>query len=357
MNWKQIVTGIALLTCLLPDGAKAQSAGDSPELLQIIKSAGNFLNKGDYEQAISMYKQAIRMSPDNIALRKDLAYAYFLKRDFTQAREIITPVVSSSMADAQCYQIAAAIEQADGKNSKAKKIVNSGLEKFPKEGVLYNTKGNILSTESKSNKAPLKEWINGIAVEPNYPTNYYNAAKALFQDGNYVWSIIYAEKFINLEAQSPKTVDMRKVLFDAYKKVFTTQTDDAIPAFNKNTQQNQQSKLSFEEAFQETINANMSAISDGFNTDNISMLRTRFLIYWHNRFEQKFPQSIISYQSRLMKSGFYPAYNQWLFGAIENSQEFSAWVTQFKAEYQKFEIWLQNNPYVPSMGDAVINLK
>lgn len=357
MNWKQILTGLALAACLYPSPAKAQSSGDSPELLQIIKSAGNFLNKGEYDQAISMYKQAIRMAPDNVALRKDLAYTYFLKRDFTQAREIITPVVSSSLADAQCYQIAAAIEQADGKNSKAKRIVNAGLEKFPKEGVLYNTKGNILSTESKSSKPALKEWINGIAVEPNYATNYYNAAKTLFQDGNYVWSIIYAEKFINLEAQSPKTVDMRKVLFDAYKKVFTTKTDEAIPDFNKQVQQGRQNKLSFEDAFQEAVNANISAISDGFNTENISMLRTRFLIYWHNRFEQQFPQSIISYQSRLMKSGFYPAYNQWLFGAIENSQEFGAWVTQFKGDYQKFEIWRQNNPYVPSMGDAVINLK
>lgn len=356
MNWKQILTGLALAACLSPAPARAQSAGDSPELLQIIKSAGNFLSKGEYDQAISMYKQAIRMAPDNIALRKDLAYTYFLKRDFTQAREIITPVVSSSLADAQCYQIAAAIEQADGKNSKAKRIVNSGLEKFPKEGVLYNTKGNILSTESKSSKPALKEWINGIAVEPNYATNYYNAAKVLFQDGNYVWCIIYAEKFINLEAQSPKTVDMRKVLFEAYKKVFTTKTDEAIPAFNKQAQQGRQ-KLSFEEAFQESVNANISAISDGFNTENISMLRTRFLIYWHNRFEQQFPQSIISYQSRLMKSGFYPAYNQWLFGAIENSQEFGAWVTQFKGDYQKFEYWRQNNPYVPSIGDAVINLK
>lgn len=357
MNWKQIVTGIALVSTFIPVAASAQAAGDSPELLLIIKSAGDFLNKGDYEQAISMYKQAIRMAPDNIALRKDLAYSYFLKRDFAQAREIITPVVSSSLADAQCYQIAAAIEQADGKNSKAKKIVNAGLDKFPKEGVLYNTKGNILSTESKSAKPALKEWINGIAVEPNYATNYYNAAKALFQDGNYIWCIIYAEKFINLEAQSPKTVDMRKVLFDAYKKVFATKTDEAIPDFNKTVQQSRQNKLSFEAAFQESVNANISAISDGFNTENISMLRTRFLIYWHNHFEQKFPQSIISYQSRLMKNGFYPAYNQWLFGAIENSQEFGAWVTQFKAEYQKFELWRQNNPYVPSMGDAVINLK
>src|SRR5690606_34789753 len=103
------------------------------------------------------------MAPDNVGLRKDLAYTYLLKKDIATAREIIMQVLESPAADVQVYQIAAAVEQADGKSNKAKRIINSGLEKFPNSGVLYNAKGNVLITESKSGKPALKEWISGIA--------------------------------------------------------------------------------------------------------------------------------------------------------------------------------------------------
>src|SRR5690606_30244878 len=113
------------------------------------------------------------------------------------------------------------------------------------------------------------------------------------------------------------------------KKVFSMKYADGVPDFNNALMQNNQRKITFEDAFVHSINANISTVADGFNVDNLSMLRSRFLIYWNNNFEQRFPQSIFSYQSRLMKAGYYPAYNQWLFGAAESSQAFSSWLGQF----------------------------
>lgn len=356
MNLKRTLKYFLLGTFLAPGVSQAQMSGDSPELLQIIRNAGEYLNKGEYDNALSLYKQAIRMSPDNVALRKDLTYTYLLKRDITNARTTISQVLETNAADAQVYQLAAAVEQADGKNAKAKRIINNGLSKFPNAGVLYNSKGNILITGSRSSSPALKEWIQGIAVDPGFATNYYNAAKTLFKDENYVWSIIYAEKFVNLESQSPKTVELRKLLYDAYKKVFSLKYSSGLPDFNAAIKQNNFSKITFEDAFVHAINANISTVADGFNVDNISMLRTRFMIYWNNNFERRFPQSIISYQSRIMKAGHYPAYNQWLFGAAESSQSFSTWLSQFRTAYQKFELWKQNNPYVPMQGDASLRL-
>jgi tetratricopeptide (TPR) repeat protein len=356
MNWKLLISSMALGITFLASTANAQLAGDSPELLQLIKNAGDHLNKGQYDNAAALYKQAIRMAPDNIALRKDLAYTYLLKREYNTAREIITQVLKSSAADAQVYQIASAIELQDGKSAKAKRIINNGLDKFPHSGVLYNAKGNHMITESKSAKPALKEWLRGIAVDPAFPTNYYNAAKTLFKEGDYIWTIIYAEKFVNLESQTAKAVEMRKILFDAYKQVFQLKYADGIPDFNTNPSASKNAKLKFEDAFVHAINANISTVADGFSLDNVSMLRTRFLIFWNNHYEERFPQSIISYQSRLMKAGHYPAYNQWLFGAMISSQEFSTWLGQFKSAYQKFEQWKQTNVYIPNNGDAALAL-
>ncbi|HLU17506.1 MAG TPA: hypothetical protein VKZ76_05585 [Edaphocola sp.] len=350
---KLIGLGLALHTAA---PLRAQIAGESPELMQMIKSANEHLNKGSYDHAIALYQQAIRLAPDNIGLRKDLAYAYLLKREYSNGRQAIAQVLGSPLADEQVFQIAAAIEQAEGKYGKAKRIVNDGLKKYPNSGLLHNAMGNVLILSSKSTKPAIEKWVKGAAVEPKYPANYYNLAKTLFKEEQYVWTIIYAEQYVNLEAQSPKAVEMRKLLFEAYQKVFSNNQNKPLPNFSQAAQREQQKKLSFEEAFLQSINVNLSTVADEFTVDNLSMLRSRFLIYWHNNFAHKFPQSIITYQARLMKEGHYPAYNQWLFGASENSRDFSVWIGQFKEAYQNFERWKNNNPFLPQMGDVAIRL-
>ncbi|HTO14383.1 MAG TPA: tetratricopeptide repeat protein [Edaphocola sp.] len=353
MYTRNILT--TLLICILPlISLKAQPSLTSPELLQSIKEATEATNRGDYNNAIALYNYAIRLSPDNVPLRRDLAYCYFLKKDYDNANEVLKPILNSESADPQTYQLAAGIEQAKGKKSKAKNILNSGLKKFPSSGLLYNAKGNVLIVGAKKSNAAIKEWEKGILVEPNYPANYFNIARTLSQEGNYLWTIIYAEKYINLDNQGQKAVDMRKLLLDAYKNIFTTHQSITLPKFKQKAERQQE--LSFEQSVLDGLLTNISTVSDGYTTDNISMLRTRFLIYWNNHFAQKFPESIFSYQTQILKEGYYNAYNQSIFGAVSDSQEFSIWLNQFKEDFQKFEIWKEKNKYIPSYSDQNIKM-
>jgi len=349
LNMRKVVMTLILGAFLYPFTLSAQTE-NSPELQQIITSAGKFLSQNDFDNAAAMYTQAIRMAPENVALRRDLAYTYFLKKDLDRAKQTIEPVLNSPSADEQTFQLGAAIEQANGNFAKAKKIVSSGLEKFPNSGLLYNMKGNLLIVDAKNNSSALKEWNTGIQKEPAYPTNYYNAAKAYFQNGEYMWALIYAETFINLEPYTAKTIDMKRMLLDGYKKVFSQMSDNTLPEFNS-SKSTQKQKNDFAGAFKQSINTNISTISDGFDVDNLTMLRTRFLVYWNTHFAQQYPQSLYTYQTRIVKNGHFNAYNQWLFGAVDNSQNFTAWATQFKDAIKSFEMWKQSNPYLPDVAD------
>ncbi|HRP89670.1 MAG TPA: tetratricopeptide repeat protein [Edaphocola sp.] len=339
----------ALLICGLSFSTLNAQQVASPELIKSIKDASDALNKGDYNNAIALYKYAIRMSPDNVPFRRDLAYCYFLQKNYDQALESLMPVLESELADPPTFQLAAGVEQAKGSTSKAKKTLNEGLKKFPNSGLLYYAKGNLLLKESKKPDAALAEWTKGIQLEPSYANNYFNLAQTLFQNEDYLWSIIYAEKYINLDNQGAKAVEMRTLLLNAYKNLFATAKNIELPSFKQKG--NSKNELSFEKAAMNTLANNISTISDGFTTDNVIMLRSRFLIAWNNHYAQKFPESQFSYQTQMMQSGYFPAYNQWIFGAVNDSQEFGIWVNQFKDEYQKFEIWKAKNQYIPSAED------
>src|SRR6476469_3352686 len=76
------------------------AAQDSPG-----KIAKGYIRQGDYNNAILVLNRAIPNDNENIELKKDLAFAYYMQRDFPKAMDVIKPVVDSRDADVQSYQI------------------------------------------------------------------------------------------------------------------------------------------------------------------------------------------------------------------------------------------------------------
>lgn len=314
------------------------------------ESAAAYLNRGDYANAIMMYSQAIRQAPSDVPLRRDLAYTYFLSGDTKKAKEIVDPVIATDAADEQTYQVASAIENALGNTGKAKRLLNEGIAKFSNSGLLYNSKGNILNAD-KSTKDALEAYNAGIKVEPSYPMNYYNAAKIYFQNDDAVWALLYAEIYVNLDPTSQRTIEIKKMMIDAYRKLFSPGEDDELPGFKPGSAKGESRNRNFADIYKNLMLKSAPAISDGLNTENLIMLRTRFMLAYYKDYSINYPFTLFSYQDKMLHDGVYDAYNQWLFGAVDNSQEFSLWVKVNNKEYTAFENWRKRNPLQPALYD------
>lgn len=348
MSGKKYIICFALL-CAQGFSSIAQD-GLSADVKRMQESARTYLNRGDYANAIMMYSQAIRQAPDEVPLRRDLAYTYFLSGDKKKAKEIIDPVVSSDAADEQTYQVASAVENALGNTGKAKRLLNEGIGKFSNSGLLYNSKGNILSTDEKLKDA-LEAYNTGIKVDPSYPVNYYNAAKLYFQNDDAVWALIYAEIYVNLDPSSPRTTDAKKMMIDAYRKLFSPGKDEKLPDFKATSGNSKDPNSNFSGIYKKLMLQQAPAISEGLATENLIMLRTRFMMAYMKDFSLNYPSTLFSYQDKMLHEGVYDAYNQWLFGAVDNSQEFSLWIKVNSKEYNAFEAWRRRNPLQPAQYD------
>lgn len=325
--------------------------GNTDEVKRMQQSAQDYLNRADYPNAVMMYSQAIRLAPSDVSLRRDLAYAYYLSGDAKKAKEIIDPVVSSNVADELTYQVASGVEMALSNPGKARRILNDGLVKYPYSGVLYNSKGNLMNKD-KSTKDALDAYLMGIKVEPGYPMNYYNAAKIYSQNNNAIWALIYSEIYVNLDPTSKRTTEVKKQMIDAYRILFTPNNNEALPSFNAKATTDKELK-SFDDVFKKTMNSCAPAIADGLNTENLIMLRTRFMLAWYKDFSINYPMTLFTYQNKMLHDGVYDAYNQWLFGAVDNSSEFSLWVKVNSKEYGNYENWRKRNPLQPASYDPV----
>jgi Tfp pilus assembly protein PilF len=288
------------------------------------ETARTFTRQGDYTNAIVVLNEALKKDQQNLELLKDLAFNYYLEKEYDKGIAIARPAVERPDADVQAYQVLALLYKAIDQFKECERLYRSGIKRFPRSGVLYNEYGEMLW--SRQDYDGIKQWEKGIEIDPNYSTNYYNAAKYYFSTQDKVWAILYGEIFLNLESYSKRTAEIKELLLEGYKKLFT----------DANMQKNQYTKSPFVLAYLNVFDKLGFTVAQGISTESLTVLRTKFIINWFNTYPSNFPFRLFDYQRQLLKDGMYDAYNQWLFGTTENLPAFQAWSTTHGDEYSRF---------------------
>jgi Tfp pilus assembly protein PilF len=304
--------------CFFIKPAQAQPATSLHE------TAKAFMRSGDYANAVLILNRSLSEDPKNTAVAKDLALSYYYQKDNIKALETIKPVLDRDDADDQCYQIAGNIYKQLDQTKECEKLYKKGIKRFPESGPLYNELGELQLADK--NYDAIKNWEKGIEADPGYSRNYYNAAKYYFFTADKVWSILYGEIFIDMEPTGRNTAEMKQILLDSYKKLFT----------DANLEQNNKDKSAFVKQYLHLMNNQTSVAAAGINAESLAMIRTRFILDWFAAKNVKMPFRLFNYHSQLLKEGLFEAYNQWLFGAAENLSAYQNWISTHTAENNAF---------------------
>ena len=286
----------------------------------------NYMRKGDWGNAILVFNRALQQKPHDISLLNDIAYTYFLQRDFVKALEIIKPVVQGNNADVQSFQIAGTIYRAIEELKEGAKVYTKGLRKFPNSGVLHSEYGELLWQKKDYNA--IAQWEKGIAVDPNYPGNYYQASRYYYFTTDKIWSLIYGEIFINLESYTIRTAEIKNILYDGYKKLFSA--SDLLQSYNS------KKKNGFEKAFLISMNSQAALAATGINPETLIAIRKGFITNWFETGAARFPFRLFDYHKQLQEAHMYEAYNQWIFGAAVQAGDYQTWIKNNPDAYRAF---------------------
>jgi len=303
-------------------------------------TARNFMIAGDYNNAIIVLNRALQQDKNNLELQKDLVQTYYLKQDFTKALEGVEVLVERDDADVMTYQIAGNVYKALEMVKECDKMYKKALKKFPKSGALLSEYGELLwATQDYS---AIQLWEEGIRVDPAFGGNYYNAARYYFHTRDKVWSLIYGEVFVNMESLSERGAAMKQLLLQGYKeKLF------AEPDLLKGSEAN---KSPFAKAFLTSMNKQAALTSKGLNIDVLTMIRTRFILDWFTAHAPRFPFRLFDYQQQLIREGMFEAYNQWLFGPIENLAAYDNWTKTHAEQFSTFNTFQRSRVFKVPAG-------
>jgi tetratricopeptide (TPR) repeat protein len=290
------------------------------------ETARTFMRQGDFDNAIIILTRALQNDFNNLDLQKDLVQAYYYKRDYEKALKGVKDLVDRTDADVVTFQLAGNVYKALEDVKEADKVYKKGLKKFPNSGALYSEYGELLY--AKKDYSAVDLWEKGIETDPSYAGNYYNAALYYFYTKDKVWSLVYGEIFVNMESLTERAAAMKGLLLKGYKEKLFADVD-----LMKGEEKN---KSEFAKAFLKVMSKQASIINHGVTTDALTMIRTRFILDWFNTYAPKFPFKLFDYQQQLLKEGMFEAYNQWLFGTVENLPAFENWTKTHATEYNNF---------------------
>ena len=299
------------------------------------ETAKTFMRSGDFDNAVIVLTRALEQDKKNLELQKDLVMSYYLKRDYAKALDGVKVLIERDDADVVCFQLGGNVYKALEEPKECEKVYKKGLKKFPKSGPLYSEYGELLW--ATKNFSAIDQWEKGIQVDPAYGGNYYNAALYYFYTKDKVWSLVYGEIFVNMESLSQRGLAMKQQLLKVYKEKLFADAD-----LMKGEEKN---KSEFARAFLQTMAKQSSIANKGITAETLTMIRTRFILDWYTANAAKFPLRLFDYQQQLLKEGMFEAYNQWLFGAVEDLAAYDNWSKTHTDQYEAFNNFQKNRVF------------
>ena len=300
---------------------------------ELYETAKKFMREGDYDNAALVLNTALQKEPNSYDMQKDAVYLFFLKKDYAGALDLGKKVIERSEADEEIFQIMGMTYKAIAEYKECTKVYKKATKKFPKSGIIYNEWGE-LEAMNKNMEGAIEYWAKGIEVDPNFSSNYYNAAMYYSNKSDVVFPvIIYGEIFINLESYTARTADIKAALFDAYKKLYLK--GEIYKAL-----QNKKTTL-FERSVLETLTKTVTMATEGITPNQLMAIRTRFILDWFAaKNNEKFPFRLFDNFQFMLKEGFFDAYNQWIFGAAADVAAYDNWVNandKQAGDFKKFQ--------------------
>lgn len=281
----------------------------------------------------------------------DLSLNFFNEGQKDYAIELLVASQQSGELSIENYKLLSKFYNLTGKPMKAVETLNTAIINFPGDGSLYNEAGNIKFFEQDFERA-ISFWEDGIIVSPNYPGNYFDAAKVYSRSNEPIWAVIYSEIFLNLSDDSKLRADAARYFFDSHTKAINIVSDSVIRiSFSQNAyfRNGVFTTNTFESFYENVFLSALGGLGDTLDLNTLIKSRLKFVEVWSDEAGDKFSNPLFDYHKVLHEAGLFEAYNYFLIKDLYTA-EFEVWLKNNEAAYRSMEKFITDNPLQVKAG-------
>lgn len=341
---------IAFCLCI-PQMLTAQAQEDSAQIYA--QRALDFMDRGQPETALDIWKRVLKLSPNNTPFRYEYALANVMAKQYDGAIEILLPIYRDPQLIDRGYQLIGNCYDLKNDSSKSLPYYREGLVAFPKSGRLHYEMGAAALIDGNT-AAALEWWRKGTRVEPAFATNYYWLARTYSSTRDKIWGILYAEAFLNLERSSQRTRDVSKLVFDTWNaSIALGDTLDPINFCSDSLLEKPSPKgantMSFPVAFEYTVAtsaahlAPSTGVAKRLTVEQLVDIRVRLAKAWDKAgYAALYPNTVMDWNVKYSKAGWLREYLWWLY-SYGDKVEMNAYFKANETKYDTFLGWFGKN--------------
>ncbi|SEW42995.1 tetratricopeptide repeat protein [Chitinophaga arvensicola] len=353
-----------LLGCLLATGVVAMAQTKAEQAREKTDEAIRLMDGGKPEASLPLLEEALKLTPDDPDIRYEQGFAYYLMKDYKEARNIMKKLLKADDPGAKAYQMLGNCYDLLEDSKKAIATYEDGLKRYPDAGNLYLERG-IMELKAEQYTNALRVFEKGIEKAPMFSSNYYWASK-LFCTGSDMkyWGMMYGEIFVNLERSTRRTEEISQLLFNTYKKQISFPADSAPQSnftgvvhvnITYNTKSGPEALLELLKAANTKTNYGKDIYDpvmrkalvgeQAIDLASLNRVRCRFLEeYEAQGFQEKKPVVLFDFEREVKAAGHLEAYHYWVLGSGDKIA-FNHWQLANNDKWEHFKEWIGDHPF------------
>ncbi len=329
------------------------------------EKAMKMFDEGKEKNAVVYLDSAIITDPGNISYVYEKSVAYFKLKDYPGAIRILDTLVKRPDAKEIFFQLLGNCYVYKNSYDGAMEAFKAGLKRFPDSGGLYFDIGN-LNYSAGIYRTARQYWEEGIKAAPLYMSIYYGLIKNYEETRAYLWPVIYGEIYLNYSTSLKRNTIISRKLFEFYNKALIPLQDTLVVKFNSTSYPmiqyyDRHNEYTFDQMFQMIMYVSARKYYTNNNSElNINKLisiRKDFIDNWFKyKMNKKFPNILFDWERKIIKKGYFTAYNYWLMSEAKR-KEFESWVKKHSDDFKVFLDWMKNNSMGLNKHNCIYNGK
>ena len=220
------------MEALLQQGGEKLAAGKTDEAIELFRQAVKLepknpavlrelamglLLSGKHKESVEVYKAIIKLDPDDDKARYNLATSFFRSRDFYEAEQIYLDLLTRDPENTKILSNLATLYYMQGKLSYAADQWREVVRVEPKNANAHTMLGEVLMELSKYKDA-MKEYTTAAGLQPDSMDAWLNMAIAAHKSGSGGRALTGIERAIKLDPKNARALAMQGDIFiDIYR--------------------------------------------------------------------------------------------------------------------------------------------
>jgi tetratricopeptide (TPR) repeat protein len=184
----------------------------TPHQQRLIKEGIALHESGDHDGALAKYKQALAESPDQVHALHEMSLTYFAKKDYENAMALARQGAEfkSNLLPSFYATLGSGLDET-GKRDEAVEIYKAAIKQVPDFPLLHYNLGLTLIRSGKHGDAK-QALQKGLLLDPNHRSSHLLLGGLYREMGYRVPAILALSRFLALEPDTPRSVQVLPVL-------------------------------------------------------------------------------------------------------------------------------------------------